>query len=123
MFVRAENLWIVQLAGKLADQITAQVKTWSSLDKRTIGAQIIRAADSIGANIVEGFGRHHPQDSLRFFYIARGSLEETRYFVRRAAERGLWSSKEDQMLLGFYQHLSIALNAFVKAHKERNHLT
>jgi four helix bundle protein len=39
-------------------------------EKRIIGEQFIRAIDSIGANIAEGFGRYHYLDKNRFNYNA-----------------------------------------------------
>jgi four helix bundle protein len=44
---------------------------WSLVD------QLRRSAQSIPANIAEGYGRFYFQESVRFCYIARGSLEET----------------------------------------------
>lgn len=38
--------------------------------------QIRRSAQSIPANIAEGYGRYYYQDNVRFCYVARGSLEE-----------------------------------------------
>jgi four helix bundle protein len=41
-------------------------------------SQIRRSGLSISANIAEGFGRYHKLDKVRFYYIARGSITETR---------------------------------------------
>ena len=46
-------------------------------EKWSMTQQIRRSANSIPANIAEGYGRFHYQDNIRFCYIARGSLEET----------------------------------------------
>ena len=78
-----------QAAVRLADEIHAHVRTWPSLDQRTLGIQLIRAADSIGANIAEAAGRFHPQDRRRLLVIARGSLFETQHWLLRAKARRL----------------------------------
>jgi four helix bundle protein len=52
-----ENLRIYQLAENLADQVWNSVMVWDSFAKDTVGKQLVRAADSIGANIAEGSGR------------------------------------------------------------------
>jgi four helix bundle protein len=39
--------------------------------------QLRRSAQSISANIAEGYGRYYYQETIRFCYIARGSLTET----------------------------------------------
>ncbi|MFH1632894.1 MAG: four helix bundle protein [Chloroflexota bacterium] len=46
-------------------------------EKYDLARQMRRAAVSIVLNIAEGYGRYHYLDSLRFYYIARGSLNET----------------------------------------------
>jgi len=47
------------------------------LEKWSLVDQLRRSAQSIPANIAEGYGRFYFQESVRFSYIARGSLEET----------------------------------------------
>jgi len=51
-----EKLQVYQLSEKIADSIWNIVITWDSLAKDTVGKQIVRSADSIGANIAEGSG-------------------------------------------------------------------
>ena len=74
-----ENLRVYQLAERLADAIWDIVSEWRSFAKDTVGKQVVRAADSIGANIAEGTGRGTYQDNRRFVRTARGSLNETQH--------------------------------------------
>lgn len=41
-----------------------------------LGDQMIRAARSVTANLAEGFGRYHYQESIQHMRVARGSLYE-----------------------------------------------
>jgi len=50
--------------------------------------QMRRAAMSIAANIVEGFGRRHPKDKIRFYNMSQGSAEELSYFYRVSKDLG-----------------------------------
>lgn len=79
-----EKLQVYQLSEKLADAVWNIVLAWDSFAKATVGTQIVRAADSIGANTAEGSGRGSLQDNRRFVRIARGSLYETIHWLRRS---------------------------------------
>jgi len=46
-------------------------------EKWDLADQIRRSSKSAMANIAEGHGRYYYQETVRFCYIARGSLEET----------------------------------------------
>ena len=45
-------------------------------EKYNLADQLRRASTSIVLNVAEGYGRYHYLDSLRFYYIARGSIME-----------------------------------------------
>ena len=79
------------MAEELADLVWDAAITWEQFPKNTVGHQLVRAADSVGANIAEGYGRASPVDHQRFIRIARGSLYEVRHFLRRADQRKLLS--------------------------------
>jgi len=109
-----EKLDIYVLAEKLADSIWDYVQNWSILAKRTVGEQVIRSGDSIGANIAEGSGRGTPTDYRRFLRMARGSLYETRHWLRRAYRRKLLSEEQSQSLLPIIEELTPKLNAYIR---------
>lgn len=48
-----------------------------SEEKWNLNQQLRRASSSVPANIAEGYGRFYYQETIRFCYMARGSLEET----------------------------------------------
>ena len=79
-----ENLRVFQLAEELADRIWKIVIKWNHFAKVTVGTQMVTAADGVGSNISEGTGRGSPPDNRRFIKIARGSLYERKYWLRRA---------------------------------------
>ena len=88
-----QRLRVYRLAEQLADEVWTVVGTWEAFAKRTVGHQLTRAADSIGANIAEGAGRGSYLDDRRFVRIARGSLYETQHWLRRAYKRQLLSDE------------------------------
>ena len=48
-----------------------------AIERYDLAPQLRRSSKSVMANVAEGYGRYHYLDRLRFFYIARGSLDET----------------------------------------------
>lgn len=110
-----ESLRVYQLSESLADQIWTIVLTWNVFARDTVGKQLVKAADSIGANIAEGTGRGSFVDNRRFVRIARGSLNETQHWLRRAYKRRLLADKEIRSLKLLIDELAPKLNAYLKS--------
>jgi four helix bundle protein len=110
-----ENLRVYQLSEELADSLWDMVMAWDHFAKDTVGKQLVRAADSIGANIAEGDGRGTFQENRRFLRISRGSLNETRHWLRRAYKRRLLTDEQVAQLSPLVDELSPKLNAFLKS--------
>lgn len=106
---------VYQLSERLSDEIWKVVTEWNSLAKDTIGRQMIRSADSIGANIAEGTGRGSFQDNRRFVRNARGSLYETRHWLRRAHQRHLLSDDAIKLIEPMVDELGPRLNAYLRS--------
>ena len=113
--VNFENLRIYQLSEKLADRVWESVLRWDGFAKDTVGKQLVRAADNIGANIAEGSGRGSSQDYRRFLRISRGSLYETLHWLRRAYKRELLTAKQTSELRLIISELSPTLNAYLRS--------
>ena len=110
-----ENLRVYQLSELLADEIWTIVINWQYFEKDTVGKQIVKSADSISANISEGTGRGSIQDNRRFVKIARGSLNETQHWLRRAYKRNLLKEEEVNRIKPIVDELAPKLNAYLKS--------
>jgi four helix bundle protein len=113
--VSFENLKVYQLAETLADHVWEIVRGWDNFANDTVGKQLVRAADSIGANIAEGSGRGSFQDNRRFVRVARASLYETRHWLRRAFKRQLLNEQAVAALKVILDELAPRLNAFLNS--------
>ena len=107
-----ENLKVYQLAEALADAIWEIVISWDYLAKNTVGQQMVKSADGIGACIAEGSGRGTALDNRRFIGIARGSLYETKHWLRRAFKRKLLTRPQIERLRNIVEDLTPALNGY-----------
>jgi four helix bundle protein len=110
-----EELRVYQMSETLSDTIWEIVVNWNALPRDTVGKQLIRAVDSIGANIAEGAGRGSYQDNRRFVRIARGSLNETRHWLRRAHNRKLLTSEQTITLKTLLDQIAPSLNAYLNS--------
>jgi four helix bundle protein len=114
-FIRFQDLSVYQRSEELADSVWTIVRKWDILARDTVGKQLIRAADSIGANIAEGSGRQSHVDNRRFIRIARGSLHETQHWLRRAFRRKLLSSQQTNALQATVKQLGPQLNGYLNS--------
>lgn len=114
-----EKLRVYTLSEELADSIWEIASSWDYFNRDTVGKQIVKSADSVGANIAEGTGRYGVQDNRRFGYFARGSLNETEHWLRRAYKRNLLKEDEIERLKPILDELSPKLNAYVNSIRSR----
>jgi four helix bundle protein len=73
-----------------------------------------RSADSISANIAEGFGRFHYKENKNFCYFSRGSVIETKGWLKKAKTRNLITSDRFEDLFQKLETIHIKLNAYIK---------
>jgi four helix bundle protein len=88
---------------------------WDYFTKITVGKQMVTAADGVGSNIAEGSGRGSYQDNRRFIKIARGSLYETKNWLRRSYKRKLISDQDVEELKPIMDKLLPGLNAYYRS--------
>jgi four helix bundle protein len=74
------DLTVWQKAHELTLLVYELTAAFPDRERLGIIAQIRRSAASVPANIAEGFGRRTTRELLRYLQIARGEIEETRYF-------------------------------------------
>ncbi|MFQ5595902.1 MAG: four helix bundle protein [Anaerolineae bacterium] len=119
MAMKFEDLRVLQAAEAVADDIWRRVVRWDWFARDVVGKQLAKAADSIGANIAESYGRFHYGEKLQFLYYARGSLFETKYWLNRALTRELMSPKQVQDYVTQLTGLARQLNAFATTLKSQ----
>ena len=112
--MKLDELKVYQISLEVGEQVWSQVNDWPYFEKDTIGKQLVRSADSIAANISEGYGRFHYKELRQYCYIARGSLFETKTWIQKASDRGLINTSASSQLQQKLDELGIKLNNFIR---------
>lgn len=82
-------------------------------EKWNLNQQLRRSSSSIPANIAEGYGRFYYQETIRFCYNARGSLEETLSHLVLGSELGYIPNELFDSLAQDGEKLTQLINGYV----------
>ncbi len=118
--MKLEELRVYQLSMSLAEEIWNIVMSWDFFTKDTIGKQFVKAADSVAANISEGYGRFFYKESKQFYYYSRGSLFETRTWLTKASNRGLISLEDFEKFDKDINDIGVKLNNYINSIGKKN---
>jgi four helix bundle protein len=110
-----EELNVYRMAMELGNDVWTIVFSWDYFERSTIGKQLVECTDSIAANISEGFGRYHYKDARNFFYYARGSISESKTWIKKAHSRNLIEHNRYQELLIKLDHTQAMLNSLIRS--------
>ncbi len=110
-----EELKVYQLAMEIAELVFGITLKWDLFNKKSLGDQYLRAADSIALNISEGYGRFHYKENKTFCWYARGSLFETKTANQKAFNRKLITDEEYSNLLSKLKECHLLLNCYIRS--------
>jgi len=109
-----KDLEIYRLSMELGEIIWEEVNSWNYFEIGTIGKQLVRACDSISANLSEGYGRYSFKENKQFCYYSRGSLYETKCWIEKANTRKLISKDKFEEIEKRIKTLGIKINNYIK---------
>ena len=115
---RLEKLDVWQLSHRLVLKVYKATNNFPNEEKFRLGDQIRRSASSIPTNIVEDNSKAHKKEYVQFLYLAKGSLEETKYHLLLSKDLGYLSvslyeelqedcNKIGRMISGLIKHLKV----------------
>lgn len=118
-FLKLNDIEAYKISFHLSNHVWNIVINWNHLAQNTLGQQFICAADSISANIAEGFGRYGKKDKIKFYRISYGSMMECLDWNEKARVRKLITDKEYDYVFNELQKLPKSINAFIKYTNEK----
>jgi four helix bundle protein len=108
---------------KLSHQLVLEVykisKMFPKEENFRITSQLLRAAYSIPSNIAEGMGRYTRKEFVNFLIIARGSVEECKYFILLVKDLGYLPEIMFNELTSKYDSLGKMINSLINSLKRK----
>lgn len=113
MIKSLEDFRVYNRALQVGEEVWDVVIKWDYFQKDTVGKQLVRAVDSIAANLSEGLGRYHYKEIKNFSYYSRGSLFETKTWITKAKNRNLIEETKSKELLNELELIGKMLNTYI----------
>lgn len=118
-YLKLNDIDAYKIAFHLSNYIWDIVIEWKPFAQRTVGEQFVRAADSISANIAEGFGRYFKKDKAKFYRYSQGSIKECLDWNEKSKVRKLLTKDQYKYIFDELQKLPEATNRLIKYTNER----
>lgn len=115
-----EDLEVWRQTHELAIEVYKLARRFPADERFRYTDQICRASTSIPTNVAEGTGRYGKRDFKHFLYIARGSLEETKYLLLLGKDLGFVTQEDYDCLRGCYDSVGKRLNALINSLKKED---
>lgn len=112
-----QDLKVWRKAHQLVLEIYTLTRHFPAEEKYSLTNQVRRAAISVASNIVEGFNRMSVRDSLYFYTVAQGSLEEVKYQLLVAKDLGYLAGIKYTELIQLASEVGKMLNAWCRSQK------
>jgi len=113
------KLEVWKKAHQLVLDIYNVTSTFPTEERFRLTDQLCRSVVSVPANIVEGQSKQTTKEYLQFLYNARGSLEETRYYLILAKDLKYLGDGGYKCLEESCEAISKMLNSLILSLKER----
>ncbi|MCB0598946.1 MAG: four helix bundle protein [Lewinellaceae bacterium] len=88
-YLRLKDIDAYITAFNLSNYIWDVVMEWDKFPRWTVGKQLVESADSIAANLAEGWGRFYKKEKIQFYRYSNGSREECQNWIKKAIIRKL----------------------------------
>lgn len=113
MITKLEDLKVWQKARDFNKKIYDLTSTFPPIERTNLTIQLRRASSSVCANIAEGFGRYHFQESMQFYRTARGSLSEIKSHLFLSLDQGYLPKSELDKLFLNIDEIAKMLNGLI----------
>ncbi len=112
--IQLNDIEAYKVSFNLSNYIWHIIEKWPNFSRDTLGKQFVRAADSISANLAEGFGRFGKKDKINFYRYSRGSVYECLDWNEKCKNRNLMTVEEYKYIFSTLQELPRLINILIK---------
>jgi len=109
-----QKLKVWQKAHNTVLKIYKMSESFPSIERYRLTDQICRSISSVPANIVEGNSRKYKKEFIQFLFIAKSSLEETKYHLLLASDLNYIKNEEYQKILQDCQEIGKMLTKLIQ---------
>lgn len=114
MIEKVEDLLVWQEARILNKEVYLITAKFPKDEEYNIKKHLKQCSRNIPGNIAEGFGRYHYQESMQFYRIARGSLNELKSDLYLSFDLEYINKEELSEMLNRIDNINKMLNSLIK---------